>query len=121
METIEAIKEYVTKSNSEINQRLDIMDKRLDALDNQAGFESLPTDRLPKILTKHLVNARSEIKSMNEEMTKEFVSVKKQLTQLTNVNKEMDERLKEMGERFQGQFSEMGSKIDALADLLRKE
>ena len=87
-----------------------------------------PIDRQLKKLTDHAVDHKSKIVSMNKEMTKEFVSVKKQLTQLTNVNKEMDERLKEMDEglkemdeRFQGQFSEMGRKIDALADLLRKE
>ena len=73
-----------------------------------------PIDRLLKKLTDHAVDHKSKIVSMNKEMTKEFVSVKKQL-------KEMDEGLKEMDERFQGQFSEMGRKIDALADLLRKE
>ncbi len=87
----------------------------------EAEVEFDPIDRLLKKLTDHAVDHKSKIVSMNKEMTKEFVSVKKQLTQLTNVNKEMDERLKEMDERFQGQFSEMGSKIDALADLLRKE
>ena len=73
----------------------------------EAEVEFDPIDRLLKKLTDHAVDHKSKIASMNKEMTKEFVSVKKQL--------------KEMDERFEGQFSEMGSKIDALADLLRKE
>ena len=60
----------------------------------EAEVEFDPIDRLLKKLTDHAVDHKSKIVSMNKEMTKEFVSVKKQLTQLTNVNKEMDERLK---------------------------
>ena len=80
----------------------------------EAEVEFDPLDRLLKKLRDHAVDYKSKIVSMNEEMTKEFVGVKKQL-------RGMDERLKEMDEQFQGQFSEMVSKIDALADLLRKE
>ncbi len=43
-----------------------------------------PIDRQLKKLTDHAVDHKSKIVSMNKEMTKEFVSVKKQL-------KEMDE------------------------------
>ncbi len=73
----------------------------------EAEVEFDPIDRLLKKLTDHAVDHKSKIVFMNKEMTKEFVGVKKQL--------------KEMDERFHGQFSEMGRKIDALADLLRKE
>ena len=87
----------------------------------EAEVEFDPIDRQLKKLTDHAVDHKSKIVSMNKEMTKEFVIVKKQLTEMDERLKEMDERLTEMDERFLGQFSEMGRKIDALADLLRKE